>query len=187
MGITKLSLNRLDPHLRDGSSILILGCQNLYDEEHYGQLASEYLTSLGHTVRMIDITGCQGAEIADLRKDLKFKPEFDVVIDCGTKEHVDGPLWRPFKNIHEACAVGGIMIHENPKTGNWPLHGQHYFTKKFFNQLAKGCGYELLEVTEEPAMGNTKDGWNICAVLRKTEESKFVTTAQFDKYDLRAE
>lgn len=181
MGITHDSLNRLNKHIKPKSNILIIGCQNLYDTEHYGQVAADYFRSMGHTVKDIDIYECNGCQIADLREDWKAESEFDLVLQHGTIEHVDGSLYQPLKNLHESCKTGGIMIHENPKTLNWPLHGQHYFTKEFWVELAKACKYEVLEVCEEAAMSNTKDGWNVCAVLLMTKDSKFVSEKQFDK------
>jgi SAM-dependent methyltransferase len=185
MGITKLSLDRIERYIQPNSNILIVGCQNMYDNEHYGQVAQLYFESLGHKVKSIDIIGCQGADIADLRDDLKFNGEFDLVLQHGTVEHCDGNLRRPFKNFHEACKIGGVMIYENPMTGNWPGHGYHYFTTDFYVQLASSCDYEVMELASEPAMGNTTDGWNVCCVLRKTGEY-FPDKYEFDGYDLRA-
>ncbi len=117
----------------------------------------------------------------DLRDDLHFEPIYDQVWNHGTAEHIDGSLYQPFKNFHEACKVGGFMIHENPMTGNWPGHGQHYFTQKFYVEFAKACNYELVEVCSEAAMGNTTDGWNVCAVLKKLPESVFISEEDFNK------
>lgn len=183
MGITKLSLNRLEKHdcLKSGSLMLELGAQNMYDTEHYGMIAGEYFASVDVFHDSIDIIEHQGATQADLREDLKFPGNCDVVTDFGTCEHVDGSLYQPYKNIDEACKIGGIMIHENPRTGHWPQHGQHYFTMDFYKALSKACKYELLEVCEEPAMGNHETGMNVCAVLRKTSESKFITELAFNK------
>lgn len=180
MGITSLSLNRINRYLQPSSKMLIIGCQNLYNAENYMEVAHPYFEQIGHEVRSIDILGCNGSEVADLREDLRFEPIYDMVNDCGSKEHIDGSLYQPFKNIHEACKVGGVMVHENPKTGNWPGHGQHYFTEEFFHELAYVCGYKVLENTEEAAMGNTTDGWNVCAVLKKAIDCKFVDRDQFD-------
>lgn len=72
------------------------------------------------------------------------------------------------------------MIHENPKTGNWPGHGAHYFTREFYYGLRDLMGYELIESGQHPAMGNDTDGWNIYAVLRKTENKEFITEAEFN-------
>lgn len=181
MGITDLSLKRINKYIHPDDNILILGCQNLYNPENYGQLADDFYSMQGYTVRTIDITGCQGAEVADLREDLQFEPDFTLILQHGTIEHIDGDLYQPYKNIHEACAFEGIMIHENPARGNWPFHGQHYFTERFYQELAKVCNYELLEVNTEAAMGNTVDGWNIVAVLRKTIKLDFISEEAFNK------
>lgn len=186
MGITKLSLDRLERSgaLKEGVTMLELGAQNLYDTEHYGQVAKDYFKSLGIEHTSWDIIPHQGAKEVDLRKNIKVKKTFGVITNFGTIEHLDGGLYQGFENIHDHCELGGLMIHENPKTGNWPDHGQHYFTKNFFEQLAKENGYEVVELTEEAAMGNTKDGWNICAVLRKSADQKFMTEAKFKKLDV---
>jgi len=183
MGITRASLDRLEPFLGKhlSAKILILGCQNIYSAENYGDVAHDYFKSFGHDVKTIDILGCQGAEIADLRDDLGFKSEFDFILQHGTIEHIDGDIYQAFKNVHEACIVNGVMIHENPKTGNWPGHGQHYFTKGFYNDLAKAAGYDLIEVTEEAAMGNYESGWNICAALVKMDDEPFISKLLFNK------
>jgi hypothetical protein len=183
MGITRLSLDRIDSYTKQPGKLLILGCQNLYDMEHYGQIAHPYFESLGFDVRSWDITGCQGSEVVDLRENLRLKAEYDFVFQHGTVEHIDGGLYQPFKNIHEALKIGGIVIHENPKTDNWPEHGYHYFTEKFYRQLCADCGYSLLALTEEPAMSNTTDGWNICAVIEKISD-KFCGEDQFNTYEL---
>jgi hypothetical protein len=185
MGITQLSLTRINNHIQPDSKILILGCQNLYNAENYLEVAHPYFESLGHLVRSWDITGCQDSEVVDLRDDLKLTNEYDIIFQHGTIEHCDGNLWQVFKNIHEACKIGGIMMHENPMTMNWPGHGYHYFTQQFYHQLAKDCGYEILELTEEPAMSNDIDGWNVSCVLLKTSD-KFCSFKKFGKYELLA-
>lgn len=181
MGITALSLERINKHLQPNSNILIIGCQNLYNAENYGQIAANYFRALGHTVKDIDIYECNGCQIADLREDWQATPTFDLVLQHGTIEHIDGGLYQPLLNMHNSCKVDGFMIHENPKTNNWPGHGQHYFTKDFWSALADACIYEVHELTEEPAMGNEVDGWNVCCVLRKSPDSKFISEDQFNE------
>lgn len=181
MGITQKSIDRITPFLKPKKKMLELGAQNMYDNLHYGMIAKHYFESIGIVHRSLDIIEYQGAEKLDLRDDLKFDPVYDIVTDMGTCEHIDGSLYQPYKNIHEACAFEGIMIHENPARGNWPFHGQHYFSEKFYVELAKACNYELLEVNTEAAMSNTIDGWNIAAVLRKTTELDFISEEAFNK------
>lgn len=159
-----------------------LGAQNMYNNEHYGWIAKDYFQELGIDHISLDIIEHQKCVQFDLRELHKeITPTSDIVTNFGTLEHVDGSLYVPFLNIHNMCKVGGIMIHENPKTGNWPGHGQHYFTGEFYSVLAGACGYEFIEVTEEAAMGNVTDGWNICAVLRKLTDVQFIKEETFDE------
>ena len=174
MGITQLSLDRINRYIKPNSKILIIGCQNCYWPENYGEVAQDYFRSLGHTVKSIDVYECNGADVMDLRNQLNFEPIYDLVLQHGTVEHVDGELYMPFLNMHMACKEGGIMIHENPKVGNWPGHGYHYFTPGFYTALASHCGYEVLELCEEPAMSNVTDGWNVSCVLKKGLERPFL-------------
>lgn len=188
MGITKKSLDRLNNYncLGEGITMLELGAQNIYDNDNYGKVAKEVFEKLGVKHTSIDIKKHQGAIEADLREPLTFtKSKFEVVTDFGTTEHVDGSLYEAFNNIHNLCKKGGLMIHENPKTGNWPGHGYHYMTQDFYVKLAKLANYELLEITEEPAMGNVTDGWNVCAVLKKVEANKFISEEEFNTLDYR--
>lgn len=159
----------------------MLGCQNLYNEQNYGQLADDYFSMQGYPIYTIDITGCQGSVVADLREDLQFEPDYTLILQHGTIEHVDGSLYQALKNIHEACQVEGTMIHENPRTENWPGHGYHYFTMEFWETLAGKAGYGVIETCEEPAMGNDVDGWNVVAVLRKIEDKPFISEEAFNK------
>jgi len=181
MGITHTSLERINRYLKPQDHILILGCQNLYDSENYGEIAHLYFEANGYTVRSLDILGCQCSEALDLRNDLKFSPVYNTILQHGTVEHVDGSLYQPFKNIHNACKAVGVMIHENPARDNWPGHGYHYFHLLFYTELAEACGYEILELTEEFAMGNTVDGKNISTVLKKTNDNDFISEEIFNE------
>lgn len=179
MGVTQISLDRITPYLKTGMRMLELGAQNLYDNNHYGWIAKDYFETLFIEHTSIDINQHQKCEYADLRELLPYR-DFNIVTDYGTCEHIDGSLYVPYLNIHNACKPGGIMIHENPKTGNWPKHGYHYFTEGFYTALAKACGYEILELTSEASMGNDIDGWNVSCVMRKGD-GEFISEEQFNK------
>jgi hypothetical protein len=181
MGITADSMKRLTPYLRPGINMLELGAQNTYYNPHYGRIAKDVFEEMLISHISIDIIEHQKCVQADLREKIPFEANNHMVTNFGTLEHVDGSLYTPFLNIHNACKEGGVMIHENPMTGNWPGHGYHYFTQKFYIELAKACKYELLEVSTEAAMGNTVDGWNICAVLRKVVDNDFIPEEDFNK------
>jgi hypothetical protein len=185
LGITQQSLDRLNRYncLQPGTMMLELGAQNLYDNAYYGQIAKDVFTSIEVKHFSIDIIPHQGAVACDLREpfDYDFIEMYGVVTNFGTLEHVDGSIYQALRNIHDACWVDGLMIHENPKTGNWPEHCPHYFTMDFWKELARVCQYDILEITEEAAMSNFESGWNICAVLRKTLDSMFISEKDFNK------
>lgn len=179
MGITDKSIARLRKHLKPEHSILELGCQNLYFTPEYGKISNPYFKKLGYDITTWDIYDCNGAEIMDLRELIEVSKQYDIITDFGTSEHIDGDYYQAHKNIHNLCKVGGLIIHENPKTGHWIGHGCNYVDMDFYKGLAKACNYEILELTEEFAMGNTKDGCNISVVLRKLIDAPFITEKQF--------
>lgn len=116
---------------------------------------------------------------------------FDLVTDFGTSEHigVDGvfsweAIYNCWKTKFDLCKIGGIIISENPKTGNWPTHGFQYYTRDFYVDLALYADLELLMYDEICAMGNCKDGMNILTVFRKFSD-RFPTLEMFKSFDLR--
>lgn len=198
MGITNNSLERLNNfgllNPKQPYRMLELGCQNIYGDAFgttYGMIAKEYFK--GKQIEHIswDITACQCALKIDLRKkiDVKKHGQFDVITDYGTTEHVentdDGGFYEAFKNIHNLCKLGGYMIHETPLTGHWIGHGFNYVTQEFYKKLAEDMGYQILDMKEHFAMGNTIDGGLLCCVLVKNKECDFVSKSRFQTYDFR--
>lgn len=200
MGITTDSLKRIQKFgILDSAKeirMLELGCQNIYDDSFkysaYGMIAKHWFANydkINH--KSWDILGCQLAEKVDLRIpiDVSITGKFDVITDFGTTEHIDnteiGGFYEAQKNIHNLCEIGGIIIHENPKTGHWIGHGCNYVTQEFYLSLIKDMEYELLELSEHFAMGNTIDGCNINCVFRKVKEKEFITKEIFNTYDFR--
>lgn len=167
---------------RSGIRHLLVGCQNLYDQPHYGEIAQPYYRGKGQTVVSIDITACNDSIKHDLREPLDMEP-FDFISQHGTLEHVETRkgFYLSFKHLHDVLKFDGIIIHENPKTGNWPGHGNHYITQDFFIQLAKLMDYDIQAIGEHFAMGNHIDGCNVYCVLQKTNEAPFITEKEFNK------
>lgn len=71
-------------------------------------------------------------------------------------------------NKHNALAIGGFMVNENPMTGHWPGHGFFYLLPNFYQELCKIADYEVIETGEACAMGNCETGKNIYSILKKT-------------------
>lgn len=181
MGITKFSMDMIHQYGGEQSGIrhLLVGCQNLYDQKHYGQIAQDYYRGLGQDIVSVDITGCQESITHDLREPLDME-SFDFISQHGTLEHVQTRegFYLSFKHLHEVLKIDGLIIHENPKQGNWPGHGNHYLTQDFYIQLSKLMNYDILAIGEHPAMGNANDGWNIYCVLKK-QKKEFITQEEF--------
>lgn len=125
------------------------------------------------------------------------RDKFDVVVDAGSSEHssqckeyetvsfheghihsvypktkptneeIENGYYECWRNKHNACKIGGLIISINPKTGNWPDHGFSYLTEQFYVGLWALSGYDLLQIGCHPAMGNTIDGWNVFSVIKK--------------------
>jgi len=184
MGITQFSKMMIRQHGGEAPGIkhLLVGCQNMYDNDHYGKIAQDYYRGFNQEVVSIDITACQGSIQHDLREPLDLG-EFDVISQHGTLEHVETRegFYLSHKHLHDALKIGGIIIHENPKTGNWQGHGNHYLTEEFYRELADMMNYTIiLSIGEHPAMSNRKNGWNIYCVLRKSEK-EFISLEEFSK------
>lgn len=191
MGYTHFTVDLIEEQLTVNKikSVCDLGAQNLYNQpELPAPYASEFYKAKGIEYNCIDLNGENEAIPYDLTKPLVVGKAvaFDLVVDAGTSEHcgrTKDDLYQVLKNIHNLCRFQGIIIRENPKTGNWPGHGFHYMTKSFYKAFCKEQGYQLLKVGEHAACGNEIDGWNVFAVMRKTDDKPFMSKAKFNKLE----
>ena len=189
MGITDFSLLILNKYVKANDKVLELGAQNLYASEFEGSpYADLYYKRKQCKYTCLDLNEENNALNLDLATKLSLD-KYNVVTDFGTSEHVGingkhdaKAFYNCWLNKHNACEVGGLIISENPKTGNWPGHGFNYVTENFYRKLAEYNGYEILEIGEHPAMNNIENGWNIYCVLRKTQD-KFMTLTNFKKLE----
>lgn len=192
MGYTSFSVELLTKVISEfkPKSILDYGAQNMYNQPALpAPYAKEWYEGMGISYIAIDISGENGALPIDLSYPIQENlGQFDLVVDCGTSEHCgisgkheSSAFYNAVKNKHDLLKVGGIMVSENPKTGNWPSHGFNYYSRDFYRQLADLNGYELLELGEVAAMGNTTDGWNIYCILRKIHDKPFISFEEFQK------
>lgn len=190
MGLTAHSFDLLTRNAIGGESILELGNQTIFFGEFWGKSAKPMFRALGYTHVSVDMNGKDGAIKCDLSKPCNFSSDnnclyYDIVTDFGTSEHVKD-FYLCWVNKHHNCKVGGLIISENPKTGNWPRHGHHYITEDFYTKLAYMAGYEIVEIGEFAAEHNEVDGWNIYSVLKKTRK-EFISLIQFETLDFRNE
>jgi hypothetical protein len=184
MGYTHETTKLIDPYLPHIKSVVDLGAQNDYRVPLPAPYTKDSYYA-GKDYEAIDISGEHGSTPLDLSVLHKFSKQFDLLVDAGTSEHVGTngkhdikAIYNCWKNKHNLVKVGGYIISENPKTGNWPGHGFNYYTEAFYLCLAQVCGYTLISVGCVAAMGNTTDGWNVYSVLQKTKE-EFCTLTEF--------
>lgn len=184
MGFTSKSKSIIEPLLSQFkiTSVCDLGAQNNYTNEviitnpvQYPYISEWYLDK-GVNYMSIDLNGENGSKKWDLDQPLKTKQTFDMVCDLGTGEHCRD-LYQVLANIHQLTKLNGIVVRENPKTGNWPGHGFNYVDAQFYYDFCEVSGYKMLHIEEHPAMGNYKDGWNVLVVMQKVKE-EFITREQ---------
>ena len=194
MGVTNFSTTLLKKHITGLKTVCELGAQNLYHSDYPGAPYADvfYKKNGFETYGCIDLNGENNAMKINLSQQWVPSIKYELVTDFGTSEHVEHKSkfdWLAIYNCwrikHELLTVGGVMINENPKTGNWPLHGYCYYTQEFYSKLAYLMGYNILEIGEHPAMGNDTDGWNIFCILKKTQDNKFISLTKFKLLDLR--
>lgn len=116
------------------------GCKNLFDvaKRAYAKLFAP------RRVVSVDFNGTPQALRLDLNRPLPPLGLFDLVINHGTAEHVFD-VAQVFASMHNACAVGGLMVHESPFTG-WLDHGFYCFQPTLFYDLAAANGYEVASI-----------------------------------------
>lgn len=114
------------------------GCETLFDvaKRAYAKLFAP------RRVVSVDFNGTPRALRLDLNRPLPPLGLFDLVINHGTAEHVFD-VAQVFASMHNACAVGGLMVHESPFTG-WLDHGFYCFQPTLFYDLAAANGYDVL-------------------------------------------
>lgn len=104
-------------------------------------------------VHAIDANGTKDAMRFDLNHTIKLPQQYDVIMNHGTAEHVFN-IAQVFRTMHDACKVGGVMIHESPVTG-WVDHGFYTLQPTLFYDLAATNGYGMVSVSITEIRGNT--------------------------------
>lgn len=127
----------------------------------------------------IDLNGLNDSKQWDMSEPLKTSKKYDLVTDVGFSEHVKD-LYQCFANIDKLTKVGGYMLHENPRTKNWPKHCYHYFDEKFYVDLAIQTGYYIMELKNTVAMHNYDTGNNVFCLMQKKKDG-FIDRELFPK------
>lgn len=140
----------------------------------------------------IDLDGRHNAHRFDLNKDIlkeyNFHQKFNLVTNHGTSEHCFNQS-QVFKNIHDLCSPGGIMLHVLPFQG-YVNHGFFNYQPCFFRYLAEANNYRLIGMylNIDSAVGDVstysdeimnhlilmpKSAMALYAVLQKQDEDPF--------------
>lgn len=202
-------IKKAKQHKPDINSVLEFGSQNDYTMNlNPPPFADHLYKSLGiQFYSCIDLAGDNKAIKADLSNIIPPIHKYSLVSDFGTSEHIvkmrafqitpfcndtihsiyptevediERGYYNSWVNKFSFCELNGIIICENPLTGNWPGHGYSYLGRDFYTELEKNSSLRIIDQGTDPAMGNTTDGWNIWAILEKTGE-KFPLFEQFNK------
>ncbi len=98
--------------------------------------------------KCIDMDGRHNALAFNLNEDISlkygFKEKFDLVTDHGTTEHCFDQF-NVFRNAHNLCAKGGIMIHGLPFQGHIN-HGLFQYQPALFDALAAANNYQIIGI-----------------------------------------
>jgi hypothetical protein len=200
--------------IRPGAAVLDIGTSELFCSEdpaslnrflaHFGAepyaddelermanraFAAELFQRAGIAYQAIDITPYPHTLRLDLNSDsLPFlkRGRYALVTNCGTTEHVLNQ-YNAFKLIHDATAIGGLMYHGVPMSGEF-YHGFISYNPKFFISLAEANGYEVVShwgwaaETAHPLEGIGKFTWNrpfaaqdafVHVLLRRLSKGRF--------------
>jgi SAM-dependent methyltransferase len=172
MGYIQSSLESVINILNTGKlkSVCDLGAQNNYTVPYLpAPYMSEWYKKREVDYMSVDLSGENDSKTWDLCEPVKTTKKFDLVTNCGTLEHVKD-LYQGFANMDKLCKVGGLLLNENPRTGNWPQHCYHYFDEKFFLDLAIQADYEIVEIKNTVSAHNYETGNNVFALFRKKKE-----------------
>jgi SAM-dependent methyltransferase len=175
MGYNKVTLEYAEDIIKksgfdfDGLRICELGNQRMVHFPESEKVAKFYFESLGMIYTSIDWNGRDDALKLDLSEPINIG-QFDVVTNYGTSEHIRDND-QCFKNIHNLCRKGGIMIHNLPKEGHWLKHRAVYtrYTIEFFEELIKKYDYEKIDLRYW-SYKVKEDMESVFAALRKNNE-----------------
>ncbi len=92
----------------------------------------------------VDLHGTARAQRYDLNLPLPITQKYNAVINFGTGEHVFNQ-YAFFKNMHDVCDVGGLMLHSMPNQGCYD-HGFFNYHPTFIFDLAQANQYEIKAV-----------------------------------------
>lgn len=136
--------------------------------------ARQWFTEHGAKYESIDLNGKWGAIKHDLDTPIPddLRERFHLVLNYGTSEHVNDQ-YMFFKNMHDACRPGGIMIHHLNHIGFAEGHGRYYYTQRTVFALARLASYSILSMDHFASGAKTERSGFILAAFQKRSQSRF--------------
>lgn len=145
----------------------------------YGDIISkEYFEAMGYNHTSIDLNGKEGSLPLNLCEPVIVEETADLLIDCGTTQHVENQ-YQCFANAFNLTKVNGFIIHVLPRKDFWPNHSQYKYTIEFFIELCNKMKYKIIE------KGEPDDLVEIC--IQKTTDSILIRQEEFNTLPLHIE
>ena len=147
--------------------------------------AKKFWERFGATHVSFDLNGRDGALPVDLGQPLapKYTNQHDLVTNFGCAEHVETSQYWCWRNIHNLCKRGGLMVNCGPEEGSWRIHCKIRYTVPWLEGLAEACGYDvrMLDRWENPIhpVPSASPFHSVRAIFRKTDKP-FPTQEVFD-------
>lgn len=187
----------LDLLKKNNNSMLELGNQMLNGNDIFEDIkvAKQFYIKHGFNHTSVDWNGENGAVKIDLTKSYpKFMNSFDIITNHGTTEHVHDQ-YSLFKNLHKWAKVGCIFVHcvplhseEHKKYVNYdfPPHGDYEYSSKFWEELCKELGYELIiskgNIVRNPAHSFPINYYSASS-YKKVNDTEFISEDKFKELE----
>lgn len=128
--------------------------------------AKQYFELFGIEHTSIDLNGEDGALPVDLNLEIvELRKHYDIITDIGTGEHIKNQ-YMYFRNVHNLCKIGGVIVHVLPKINEWKNHCPYRYTVEFFEKLSEIYLYDIIELKTERCGA----GISVMAILKKTKQ-----------------
>lgn len=145
----------------------------------YGDIISkEYFEAMGYNHTSIDLNGKEGSLPLNLCEPVTVEETADLLIDCGTTQHVENQ-YQCFTNAFNLIKIGGVIIHVLPRKGYWLNHSQYKYTTQFFIELCAQMKYKIIAKSEP------SDLVQIC--IQKTKDTIPLSEEQFNTLPIHVE
>ncbi len=144
--LTKAAVEKCIGNLKGPLSVCDFGNQRYaggWDPQKYKTTADYYKQEHGAQYIAFDLNSEMGAIPLDLNRPVAEQnhlQQYDLVVNNGTSEHLFNQ-YQVFKNMHDLCILGGIMLNIVPFSP-WINHGFFNYNPIFFRDLMLANDYK---------------------------------------------